>query len=407
MFVKRGVGVKLFFALVFFVASLSVIVFAETGYECTAPGNALSACIGSSTIFDSGWGAVELCGVCHKCGVADGVCPEYYSDGRNESTLSTDKRTVFMRTKRATMIGDEYTVAFQTGRLACTAIGGNCSLIQRFDGSSWITFSSTNCITNFSSSNSNLNETVRALCTNVPRKSNCEFCPDPDCVASLKGKTYDSNTGIILEGVNVSAKKATNPLLSLRSNISDNQGNYQVLVVTGRLEITCAKETYQSYVSVVTLQPGNNIFDCYMNNLTCTASCTTINNAGVEVCQPSCNGQSGCLMSDEAITRCANSPPGTMITINSTIYTNPVDGCDYNNLTRLTCCSGALTNSQSLILGSCGDPPPPPPGGCVGSECDIIEGGLFAANVSSIITRNYRKELNGFPVTLKIIVYKK
>jgi hypothetical protein len=413
MFGKRGELLLLFFGL-FVVVILLPGAGALTGRECDPYNQVLIHC-GGHNINQLGYGAVELCQVCYQCGVPDGVCPEAYSDGRNETQLV--KTTVYMRTMRQAFDGSKYTVAFQTGRQACASIGGNCTGVQRSTSGAlagWITLfpSLPYCYWNVSDpGNASFNNAYfRALCSNAPRKAGCEYCPDPDCTSIVSGKTYDANTGLPIDGVKIEVS-SQNSLLSILPGMS-NLGEFEMSAVTGVLSFSCTKEDYSAYTTQRRLGPGRNIVDCAMNNLTCNQDCTVLDQNGQRICRAACDQQGGCsFFNEETKIACENHPAGEVVLLN---WTTDED-CTHEIVTTATCCNGSIsTDVIPCLNGRCNDPLNP---ACGGAPCDPAvdpdcEGGnatsnFFSSDVSTIITRNYRKEYNGIPVTLKILVYEK
>ncbi|MFA6072672.1 MAG: hypothetical protein WC758_00990 [Candidatus Woesearchaeota archaeon] len=386
----------LLFLFVFSISGVS----AQTGEECES-NQVIAHCggPGGASIYDTGYGAVELCQVCHQCGVSDGVCPEHYSDGRLET--QSFKLVHKLRVKRSILDSSVYSVAFDNGKLACASLGGNCSAVNKSivgpDGP-WVAipgYSADNfCSLNVSTDNAYYS----ASCINVPRKSGCENCPDVDCTTMMSGKTYDANTGVDLDNVSIGVQTQNTNIVV--PPVNSFNGNYQMSVFSGYVTVSCQADGYNSYSRQQYLKPGRNIVDCIMNNLPCSAQCTTTDVDGNEICHASCDGQNSCVMSESAKVQCEGLVLGTTILINSTTFVNPSDGCTYENLTRLVCCTGTISNQ---II--------PPVGGCGGSDPGInettISGGTITGDVDNLLTRTYRKQINGLPVTLKIIVYTK
>jgi hypothetical protein len=495
MFIKRGVPEVFLGLSILFLGVLVILlcqvpeVSAATGRECTVGSNQFSSCGIGHNINQIGYGAVELCQVCYQCGGAsDGVCPESYSDGRNETQAV--KKTVYMREPRTVFDGSKYTVAFQTGKLACASIGGNCSEVQRSTTGfgTWQTLSpaSVYCNWNVSIVDPFNNAYFRTVCVNVPRNAGCEYCPDPDCTTTVSGMTLDANDGQPVDGVTVSITSSANPLLNIPTAQSDAIGQFQMSAVTGQLTFTCSKVGYAPYSIQRRLFPGRNIVDCSMNNVSCSVNCTTVNNLGQEICHASCDLQNSCAFFNETTkATCDNQPVGTILQIGPS-----TTNCTHEFTPMVTCCNGApyvdvlpclggICNDPNCIIPpDCGDPGDPgyfccmnptdptcicasdpnpacclnpgPTGynccvdptdpSCIGCSfdpnpacclnpvptynccvnptdpsCGSASGNstvnntnnIYGSDVSSIITRNYRRELYGIPVTLKIIVYEK
>ncbi|MGV8168921.1 MAG: hypothetical protein ACP5N3_02590 [Candidatus Nanoarchaeia archaeon] len=448
MFIKRGLlGLNIMVVGVFllFLVILSQEVSAATGLECGFSNETVNRSIapsgicGGHSIYLTGFGAVEICDVCHYCGNgADGVCPEHYSDGRNETRAEYGKTLMMMRVKRNPQNFDSYSVAFQTGNLACQAIGGDCESIQK-SNTGWAPWTNlSQCNLNVSYSDSSNNAYFRAVCKNVPRKSDCTECPDPDCTTTLAGKTYNGSAGMILGEVNVSVDNALSADLNFDYVISGTDGNYEMVAPTGSVTVLCKKDGFNNDVNSVVLVPGKNIVDCNMNSQACNSNCTMYDEFGQQLCDANCNGSGGCIFANQSVMDVCDGK-----VFNSTedlfvvgTYFNPVNNCTYENISYVYCCTGATggyhLSSVPLYCdgGNGGNELPPPPPDCECSEpsddCNdadccsawpdmllcaatgnTIAGGKITANVDSVITRNYRKEYNGMPVTLKIIVYSK
>jgi hypothetical protein len=225
---------------------------------------------------------------------------------------------------------------------------------------------------------------------NVPKKSGCENCPDLDCTNIVRGKTYNSVTGAPLGGVQVNVKTPSGVNIDKSSSLA---GELDAAFVTGNVIITCSHGGYDNYVKSVYLQPGINIFDCPMASFNCDASCVDIKKPGV--CDANCDGIGGCVFPNASVkSYCDKKVVGSVYSWVPTGIFVGLDDCSYQDMTTTFCCVGDKITDSLLIANSCLGP-------------NVTAGGAFSANVSNMITRNYRKELNGLPVTLKIIVYTK
>ncbi len=363
MLIKRGAqGVFLGLVLLFIGALFLLLTVAQdanavTGRECGSTGYTQSMCGGSITT--QGYGAVELCQVCKVCGAQDGVCPESYSDGRNET--QADKITVAMRTVRATFDGSGYTVAFKTGSLACASIGGTCSFVQKLVGSSW---QSASCGLDVSIGNSN-NATFKANCINVPRTPGCENCPDPNCGTNVSGMTLDATTKQPIGGVDISITSNGNSNIYTQA-LSSSIGQYENSTVTGNLIITCSKSGFQTKTVTARLFPGRNIVDCLMQNVSdnvvCNSDCTqTINGVPQNTCVAACNGTNGCSFFDTTTMNvCDGKSKNTPQVIDPSCYAL---NCTYELVPKVQCCIGAPYNETTSCNGLC-------TGQCAGSGCE-------------------------------------
>lgn len=403
MIVKRGANGRGYLLIVFSLL-LSSFVLAQTGEECAVNANSLRC--GGVPITTPGFGAVELCQVCFQCGVSDGICPESYSDGIDET--NSLKTIVNMRVSRPLWNSEIYSVAFRTGNLACQEIGGDCLSVERStDGVSWTNIGAGECSRDVSFFDPYNNAYFRARCDNVPRKAGCEYCPDPDCENQLSGYVIDAVTGAAIDGATISINSPNNSALDVVPAGTSTMGTYTMDAVTGVVNITCTRAGFEMYSRLKYLSPGRNIFDCSMNRLaaSCEADCHIEDGSGIKLCRAECDEQNGCQMSPQALGVCAGLPVGQRVNVGVVNYVDPSNNCAYTNITTLTCCEGTLENTTIGVFTpgiGCGD--------CFGPGCTIIpegSGSFISGDVSSIITRNYRKEFNGVPVTLKIIVYDK
>lgn len=409
MFAKRGrKGIRnivyLLFVVIFMLVSLS-FVSAQTGRECTAGAYSILTHCGGRSIFTPGYGGVELCQVCFQCGLSginDGVCPEDYSDGVFET--SPEKLIMNMRVARPVFSGDVYSVAFNTGVAACAEIGGNCNYTQRStNGISWNPVPGAgNCSLDISLDNGgDHNAYYRAICKDVPRTAGCENCPDPDCKAVITGKAYKLVDDTPLNGITISFGQSGNTNLLSVSNVSDFNGNLELAAPTGYLDITCSHVDYLDYNIRQYIKRGRNIVDCKMSErwVNCTPECYYVDSGGNRICSAICDGKNGCNMTDLAKVECEGKPYLYKAYLNDTTFLNATDNCTYENVTFLNCCKGALSSDILSVFA---------PGGCTLSfpPIPINNSGLInEGNLSNMLTRNYKKELNGRSITLSIRTY--
>jgi len=406
IFAKRGMvkplsGIYLVL-VVLALALTSSFASASTGRECNETSESIrSDYCGGVSIYTPGYGAVELCQVCHQCGLSDGVCPEDYSDGRNETNF--EERVLNMRTRRDVFFGDAYAVAFQTGNIACSNISSTCVYIQNSsDEVNWENFPLGGCSYNVSTVLIANNQYFRAVCEGVHMAPRCEYCPDPDCGTILSGMAYRLIDGVALSDVNIFINSSNNTRLTLSVNGSTNyNGLYTMPAITGYVNVNCQKAGYFTYSTLKYLKQGKNIVDCKMQEigLACTPDCYYIDGAGNRICSAACDGKNGCVMSELAKDTCDGLPYLRSVFLNSTVILNETDNCSYENITSLTCCKETITNRISGIYA---------PGGCGGGSEPISPEDYLLyneGNLSHMLVRNYKKELNGQTLTLSIRTY--
>lgn len=340
-----------------------------SGQACTA--STSSYCDGN--IDQDGKGAVELCENCFVCGADDGVCPELYSDGSVETR--TERRTMFMKASTSSSerpsVENAHTLIYNTGNEACAVIGGECLRVEQrttMDASgSWSTTGGVTCSTDISSNP----HYYQAICQGVPRTASCDNCPDPDCLASIRGVAYSAHDVRPMEDVRIQIRSRDNPDVDM--TIAEAPSQFVIDPSwRGNLVMECTRPGYLPYIRDIRVQPGENIFDCRMEEAQCTPECTLPHIDGQEVCRSICQGQNGCdFGADPSI--CEGRTPG------STVITDH----DYNDthVQGVVCCDGAIEPIFRPRFQLSGD------------------------DIRSLITRDYRREINGVPVTLKIIVY--
>lgn len=364
--------------LSFFVMAFLVVPLVEA--QCASSDRACGEIVTENT---PGFGAVELCDNCFVCGEADGVCPSLYSDG----TIVT--KHMVMKVPNAPIPG--YTNAdainYDVGNDACSVIGGTCTSIQQStDGASWSSASGLNCAANISGVAPHLY--IRAVC-NAPKTASCDECPDPDCNTTLKGVAYDASTNQPMQNVRVRLHAPNNPANIDSSTYTSISGVYDsdepdFLSVTGNLVVTCTHPQFLPHVENVYLQPERNIVNCRMERADCTPECTIPDRDGVYRCSEVCHGVEGCnyptidhggtsYQPEDIAAMCDGVKPGTFIPIG----THP---SDENRVVGVECCNSETSRFMPRFR-------------------------LEGDDIRNLITRNFRKELDGVPVTLKIIVY--
>jgi len=361
-----------FFALALFANTTS----AQTGPAC-AP--TTEAC--GKPITTQGFGAVEICGQCFPCGIPDGVCPENYTNGLNETASEKLHIELKVGTDRPANLITLYTpdpLIFSTGNAGCTSIGGACTAIETkstFDGA-W-SASPISCGTDISAGT--YNNYYRAVCDSVPKTPGCQNCPDPDCQVNLEGLTYDSSNNQPLKAI-VNVVSTTNWLI--RAN-ETSSGEYSMIAPRGNVRVVC---TYPDYVPTehdVYLQPGKNVVDCGLTEAYCQSDCSLPNEIGQDVCRSKCQGINSCTFQTDtfdgnnydAAQICEGIAPGGRVIIKR-INDTSVYG--------VTCCNGAFGTFSSSKFQVADNP-----------------------QIKNLLTRSIKKTMNGEPVELKIIVYNK
>ncbi len=349
-----------------------------TGAPCN-PGSDQSRC--GEFISTSGHGAVELCSDCFVCGANDGVCPSRYSDG------TITRRNITMKVPFVQGSTQQYTISYSTGNEACDVIAGDCdSVMRREQGGSWSAAGS--CAQDISSSSED-QFYYKAVC-DAPRTAGCIECPDPDCGTQLRGVTYSTVTGELMGDVRVRVYAPNNDNINTLTQSSpagfyNSELDSDFNPVEGRILVSCIAPQYFPLVQEVVLQPGSNIFNCAMERADCTPSCTLPDADGEEVCRADCAGEGGCaypsidengyVYSPEEIAgMCDGLRSDTFIPLGP-------DPNDDDYVVGIVCCNQGLESRFMPYFNLRGD------------------------DIKNLITRNYRKDLDGMPVTLKIIVY--
>jgi hypothetical protein len=405
MSAKRGLGVivfAFFFLLIVAIFSTVPSINAATGLECYLnTQNTLDRCSGVS-IYTPGYGAVEICEVCFHCGEDDNVCPEHFSDGEMES--NPELLTMPMRVRRDTYSPElnKYSIMFNTGNLACMNISGDCGHIERSSNNiNWV-IDARGCALDVGLDSSSLDH-FRAICINTPRRAGCYNCPDPNCKTILTGIAYDDVTRNRMDNVEVRITSSNNSNLLPITTTTDYQGNYTMYdAVTGYVDIACSKNGYTGISRTVLLKPGKNVFDCPMTNRTinCSPLCYIDDGSGQRLCSAECDGINGCNITEQAKIECDGKRFNTTLFLNATQATDLIYSCIYENVTSLVCCAGDYKYHNNTVFA---------PGGCSPTEPPTILSDYLSidGNVSNMLTRNYKKEMNGRSLTLSIRTYTK
>ena len=354
---------------------LLLIVFAlsiyfVTGQACN-PGD-FSQC--GQTISTQGNGAVELCQTCFYCGDGtDNVCPEDFSDGTPETDVN--KKRMYLRVGDDRPSGFDNPIIFDTANAACQSMGGTCSpgsieTKTTLEGENWVA-TAIGCDESMSSGAYN-GLYVRVNC-DLLKMGNCQECPDPDCIADVRGITFDNSTdqNFVTTHVNIISTNNQN----IRAE-ADSTGVYSMQAFRGRVRVVCTSQDFDKYEKEIYLKKGDNLVDCRMTQATCSAECTLPDVDGSDICRPECDGQNGCnFYNSTTMSICDNVPLG------STIVLRRIGTTDF--VEAVTCCSGAIQTLYRPLSN------------------------INSNNIPNLLTRDYRKKLNGMPVTVRVITYSK
>lgn len=334
------------------------------------------------TIATPGHGAVELCQDCFYCGDGtDGVCPEDFSDGTPET--DANKRIMMLRvgTDRP-IIGsnpDANPVIFANADAACASMVGTCSgpgaieTKSSLEGTTWSSPGSISCNTPMAGRS----DYVRVTC-DIPKAGNCQECPDPDCTSSVRGITFDNSSSKNLINTHVNIVSTNN--VNIRAE-ADSNGVYTMSAFRGRVRVVCTALDYQKFEQQIYLKKGDNVVDCRMAQATCQPTCTLPDINGNNICRASCDGQNGCnFASSTTMSICQDVPEGSTIVLKRQVdgSGNPTDFVE-----AVTCCTGAITLLYRPLLS------------------------ISSNDITNLLTRDYRKKLNGLPVTIRVITYNK
>jgi hypothetical protein len=333
-----------------------------------------------------GYGGVEICSIGYPCGRADGVCPQNFSRGQNETTKDY-YRHPFVKyatpsSRNVTDTSQEPVIAYENGQEACQRLGGTCQDILEGNSKngSFSPSPSNNCADAATDYDNNASY-YRAQCTGVPKVAGCENCPDPDCKANVTGYVADTNDRSIANA-SISLSNAENPVLN-QSPIeerlfakSNGTGAFRMSkAVSGYMTVTCGKTRYETQQFETYVQPGQDTITCpSLGAAACTANCTAPDAFGNEVCVASCDQRNGCNMSDQEQEYCQGLPQGTqryLTRVNDT----------HVNVTN--CCDGPIETIYRPLS-------------------DISAN---ATGVEQLEITDYQRELDGTPVTVKVVRY--
>jgi hypothetical protein len=220
----------------------------------------------------------------------------------------------------------------------------------------------------------------RANCTAVPKVAGCENCPDPDCKANVSGYVADENNESV-RNATVTLSNDNNPLLNNNSDLTmysrtNTTGGFNLPdAVSGYMDVTCNAKRYDGQQFNTYVQPGQDTVTCPdLGAAACTANCTAPDAFGNEVCVASCDGQNGCSMNQTEKDLCAGLPPDTerfRKRINST------------HIQVAQCCTGPFKTKYAPLAQVQGN----------------------SSSVETLEITDYQRELNGTPVTVKVIRY--
>lgn len=336
-------------------------------------GTVFNACGLNVSLNQTGHGAVELCSVCYACGVLDGVCPETFSDGMNETTI--EKRTMVLR-MGSDRPNTADSIIFATAAEACEVLNGTCArVIQKTTYNETWNYSGASlpCSTNVAA---NTNYLI-AIC-NAPRTAGCQDCPDPDCVTSLSGTAFNAETNASLD-VNINVVSDANP--NIWNLQPSSAGTYTMDAPRGNIKVICTAPDYEPYIYTTFMQPKENRVDCRMNLATCSPECALPNDFGEDVCRTRCDGINGCLIENHTTygylgNYCEGIPPNTI---------KIIERINTTHCAAVTCCGGPV---QTV-------------------SCPLFSLSSSNQDIKNIYTKEIRKQLQGSPVTLKIITYQK
>ncbi|MCF7871427.1 hypothetical protein K9L97_00150 [Candidatus Woesearchaeota archaeon] len=377
------------------ILTITTIATPKTEAECNTN---LSIC-SNYDITQTGFGAVELCGECQPCGISDGICPEDYTNGEIETDYN--KTTVNYQINKNTrpqtlrenapykILPEDSTI---TGTKACHATYGNettCKqiLFKEQTTDEWIP--TTNCETSLRNIYATNNIYIKVECENVKRTTGCQNCNDPDCKATITGQAWDKTNNESIQ-VNVNVVSHYNYMIFSR-NTSLTNGAYSIGAPTGNIRIECTKEDYIPTQKDAFIQNGTTIVDCPMQEAYCgdgitTQICTMPNEYGEDVCKPRCEGRNGCEYQQHTTTDGKTYYASEVcegLTAGATVNLEWIDE-DETEMLYVECCSGEFKTRQS-------------------TKIKITPN----KKIKNLLTKDYKKNIKGEPVTLKVIVYEK
>jgi hypothetical protein len=330
--------------------------------------NACSVDFRSNT---EGYGGVEICEIGYPCGVADGVCPQNFSLGSHETNKSFYTNPLVKRPAPPSGINTD-TTPFTDGNAACQRLGGTCVGMESKSSRNG-TFTSSSATCSDAATSLSDNEYHRAVCQEVPNVAGCENCPDPDCMSRVGGYVTDAQDDP-LPNATVQLTNANNNKDSAYFLERTNEdGEVTIDGASGWFNVTCGKEFYNERRYETYIQPEGDTVACTgLEAAACSNDCTAPNEYGQEVCFAQCvNSASGCTNFQ---TQCAGLPAEDE---------RVTDRINDTHVEVTQCCSGPTTTRYQPIAS-------------------------FQPNsteVDSLEITEYRRELNGTPVTIKVATY--
>lgn len=332
---------------------------------------------------NTGLGGVEICGIGYPCGVSDGVCPQNYTQGQNE-TSKDYYRQPFIRYqtpegRNVTDTATDQVIPYDDGDEACARIGGTCSGVLRGNHKTG-TFNPAPSVGCSSTSGYDESAYYRADCAGVPKVAGCENCPDPDCQTNVSGYVADENNESV-GNATVTLSNTNNPGLNQNSEIdmfgkTNSSGGFNLPEsVSGYMNVTCTAKRYNEQQFETYVQPGQDTVTCPdLGAAACTTNCTAPDAFGNEVCVAQCDGENGCSMNQTYQRICGGLPPDTerfRKRINET------------HIQVAQCCTGPFETRYAPLA-------------------QIEEN---STSIESLEVTDYTRELNGTPVTVKVVRY--
>ena len=365
-------------AIIFLTLLSATPVHAQTDYN---------ACGYNFTDNREGYGGVEICGLPYACGKADGVCPESYSSGPNE-TNKTIRTEPFVRYGEGyenpfdnSTFGYEVHNTYRSGDAACAALGaGSCSGMLEVNATGGTKVTSDvkcddrtgNSTSNYPGDYPNTNKTYKAQCSQVPNVAGCENCPDPDCRTNITVAAQDT---------------ANNPVENEVTAVFTNQNNNQSFEIktsgtsgyvksdqafTGYFNVTCGADFYSSTQTETYVQTGSSRALCTgMEAVGCSGpdDCQAPNEFGEYVCRSSCPECD----QDDFIDQCEGRTNETYVNMGRENDTH----VEYQR-----CCTNGTADYRYSPVAN-----------------------LTTGDISRFQVREIQRELDGEPVTVNVIVY--
>lgn len=324
----------------------------------------------------TGSGGVEICDVGYPCGVSDGICPQNYTQGQNETLKDFYTQPIVTYADpgvkhNISTVDEDNVIAFPSGNDACQRLGGTCDqMLQSSSKQSGYSVSGATC--GDTASGLDADKYFRADCVGVPEVAGCENCPDPDCMTRVKGFA-SNNASQALSNVTVQLTNINNAVQHQAK--TNGSGTFGVDATPGYFNVTCGKTLFQEQRFQTYIQPDTDAVSCpNLAAAACSTNCTAPDAFGQDVCVADCNGKNGCTMNSTYQDLCDGLPPDTERVIQRVNDTH---------VEVANCCSGP-------------------------SEYRFAPRADVQANSSDIEqfeVTDYQREINGTPVTVKVIRY--